>query len=64
MCFTEQEPKFPNDKHHGVSNLYGLPKKHISSIIESAINTQNSEIVETFEPNDLKLRPISADQEN
>ena len=48
MCFTEKESKFPNDKHHGVSNLYGLPKKHKSSIIKSAINTQNNEIVETF----------------
>ena len=27
-------------------------------IIESAIKTQNSEIIEIFEPNDLKLRPI------
>ena len=26
-------------------------------IIESAINTQNSEIIEIFESNDLKLRP-------
>ena len=27
-------------------------------VIESAINTQNSKIIEIFEPNDLKLRPI------
>ena len=27
-------------------------------VIESAINTQNSEIIEILEPNDLKLRPI------
>ena len=27
-------------------------------VIESAISTQNSEIIEIFEPNDLKLRPI------
>ena len=27
-------------------------------IIESAINTQNSEIIEILEPNNLKLRPI------
>ena len=27
-------------------------------IIESAINTQNSEIIEIFELNDLKLRPV------
>ena len=29
-------------------------------IIESAVNTQNSEINEISEPNDLKLRPIEA----
>ena len=27
-------------------------------VIESAISTQNSEIIEIFEPNDLKLRRI------
>ena len=27
-------------------------------VIESAIDTQNSEIIEIFEPNDLKVRPI------
>ena len=27
-------------------------------IIESAINTQNSDIIEIFETNDLQLRPI------
>ena len=45
MCFTEPEWKFLNDKHHEVSNLYGLPKIHKSMIIESTINTQNSEII-------------------
>ena len=58
MCFTEPEWKFFNDKHHEVSNFYGLPKIHKSMVIESAINNQNSEIIEIFEPNDLKLRPI------
>ena len=58
MCFTEPEWKFLNDKHHEVSNLYGLPKIDKSMIIESAINTQNSEIIEIFEPNGLKLKPI------
>ena len=27
-------------------------------VIESATNSQNSEIIEIFEPNNLKLRPI------
>ena len=38
MCFTEPEWKFLNDKHHEISNFYGLPKIHKSKIIESAIN--------------------------
>ena len=57
MCFTEPEWKFLKDKQCEVSNLNGLPKIHKSKITESAINTQNSEIIEIFEPNDLKLRP-------
>ena len=58
MRFTKLEQKFLNHKHHEVSNFYGLPKVHKSMIIESAINTQKSEIIEIFETNDLKLRPI------
>ena len=34
---------------------------HKSMVIESVMNTQNSEIIEIFEPNDLKLRPIVDD---
>ena len=58
MCFTKPEWKFLNDKHHEVSNFYGLPKIHKSKITESTINTKKSEVIEIFEPNDLKLRPI------
>ena len=58
MCFTEPEWGFLNDKDHEVSNFYDLPKIYKSVIIESAINSQNSEIIQIFEPNDLKLRPI------
>ena len=58
MCFTEPEWKFINDKHNNVSDFYGLSGIHKSMIIESAINTQSSEIIEVFEPNYLKLRPI------
>ena len=58
MCFKEPDWKFLNDKYHEVSNFYGLPIIHKFMIIESAINTQNSEISEIFEPNDLMLRPI------
>ena len=48
MCFTEPEWKFLNDKHHEVSNFYGLPKIHESMIIEFATNTQNSYIIDIF----------------
>ena len=59
MCFTKPESKFLHHKHHELSRFYGLLKIRKSKmIIESAINTQNSEIIEIFEPNNLKLRPI------
>ena len=58
MCFTESEWKFLKDKHHEVSNLYRLSTIHRSMVIESAINTQNKEIIESFEKNHLKLRPV------
>ena len=61
MSFSEPEWKFLNDKYHEVSNFYGLPKTHKSMTIEFVINTQNSEIIEIFEPNDLKLRPVVGD---
>ena len=38
--------------------LKGLPKIDKAIVIESAINTQNSEIIKIFEPNILKLRPV------
>ena len=60
MCFTEPERKFLNDKHHEVYNFYGLLQIHISMTIESAINTQNSEIIETLKPNELKQKPIAS----
>ena len=61
MCFTEPEWKFLYDRHHEGSNFYGSPKIHKSMVIESAINTQNSEIIEIFEPNGLKLKTIVGD---
>ena len=48
MCFIEPEWKFLNDKYHEVSNFYGLLKIHKSIVIECAINTQISEIIEIF----------------
>ena len=55
MCFTEPEWKFLTENHY---TFYALPKIHKSVVIESTINTQNSEVLEIFETNDLKLRPI------
>ena len=56
--FIEPEWKFFNDKLHEVNSFYGLPKVHKYMVIKSAINTKNSEIIEIFETNDHKLRPI------
>ena len=41
-----------------VSSICELPKIHKSMVTESAINTQNSEIIEMFDPNHLKLKTI------
>ena len=48
MGFTEPEWTFLEDKHPEVSNFFGPPKVHKSKIIESAINIQNSDIIEIF----------------
>ena len=56
-CFTESEQKFLNEKSFETSNFYGLPKIHKSKVIEVAIHSQNTEVVEVREPRDLKLRP-------
>ena len=57
-CFTESEQKFLNEKFFETSNFYGLPKIHKSNIIDAAIHSQNTEVVEVREPSDLKLRPL------
>ena len=58
MCFAEPEWKFLNDRHHKVSNFFGLLKIHKYMIIEFAASTPNSEIINIFEQSDLTLRPI------
>ena len=45
-------------KHHDVSNFKRQPKIPKSKIIEFVINTQNSEIIETSEPNNFNSRQI------
>ena len=57
-CFTESEQKFLNERSFETSNFYGLPKIHKSKVIEAAMHSQNTEVVEVREPHDLKLRPI------
>ena len=57
-CFAESEQKFLNEKSFQTSNFYGLPKIHKSKVIEAAIHSQNTEVVEVEEPSDLKFRPI------
>ena len=57
-CFTESEQKFLNEKSFETSNFYGLPKIHKSKVIEAAIHSQNTDVVEAREPCDLKVRPI------
>ena len=58
MCFIKLEWEFLNDKHHEVSNFDELPQIHKSKIKESSRNSQNSEVIVIFEPNNLKLRLI------
>ena len=57
--FTKSEQKFLNEKSFEISNFYGLPKIHKSKVIEAAIHSQNTEVVEVRETSGLKLRPIA-----
>ena len=57
-CFTEFEQKFLYEKFFKTSNFCGLPEIHKSKVIEAAIHSQNTEVVEVWEPSDLKLRSI------
>ena len=41
-----------------MAGFYGLPKIHKSCIIKEATTNQNSEIVNSVEPDDLTFRPI------
>ena len=57
-CFTKSEQKFLNEKSLETSKFYGLPKVYKAKVIEAAIHSQNTEVVEVREPRDLKLRLI------
>ena len=40
------------------SEFYGWPKIHKSKILEQETNSQNNEVIDCYESEDLKLRPI------
>ena len=40
------------------SNFYGLPKVHKSKQINEAIQQQNNEYIEIYEPDSLIVRPV------
>ena len=58
-CFTESEQKFLNEKYFETNNFYGLPKIHKSKVIQAAVHSQNTGVVEVWKPCNLKLRPIT-----
>ena len=45
-----------------LASFYGLPKLHKSSIVQEAVDTQQSDVIECPNPTDLKFRPIVACQ--
>jgi hypothetical protein len=57
---TENELKYLTKFEYKTSNFYGLPKIHKSDTIKSAVINQNSDMIITRRPFDLKLRPIVA----
>jgi hypothetical protein len=57
-CLTTDEINYLTKFDCKEANLYGLPKPHKSLLIKAAIENQNSELIEIFSPQDLKIRPI------
>ena len=55
---TKQEKNYLSKNSFSTSNFYGLPKVHKSKQISEAIQNQNDEYIEIFEPSDLTVRPI------
>ena len=52
------EQKFLNKKYFETKNFYGLAQLHKYKIIETAIHSQNKEVVLVEVPRVLKFRPI------
>ena len=57
---TTEEKRYMTDFDYETSYFYGPPKIRKSKSITSAILEQNSEMITTVDPNDLKRRPIIA----
>jgi hypothetical protein len=57
---TKKEGEYITKFNYMTSNFYGLPKVHKSDKIKFESGKQNVEIVNIFEPEDLKFRPIVA----
>ena len=55
---TKQEKNCLTKSSFSTRNFYGLPKVHKSKQISEAIQNQNDEYIEIFEPSDLTVRPI------
>ena len=59
-CLSKEEQDFLTNFSFSTSNFYGLPKFDKSKVIQEAIQVQNSEYINIYEPSDLTLRPIVA----
>jgi hypothetical protein len=57
-CLTTDEISYLSKFDCKEANFYVLPKAHKSKLIKDAIHTQNSEVIEIYQPQDLKVRPI------
>ena len=56
--FTDLEYKYLTRFVSTTSEFSGLPKIHKYKILEQETKSQNNEVIDCYEPEDLKLRPI------
>ena len=56
--FIKRRTKFFNQVFIFNNNFHGLPKVYNSKIIQEAIQVQNSEYIEIYEPLDLTLQQV------
>ena len=55
---TKAEKLYLTNIFLSTSNFYGLPKVHKSKQINEAIQQQNNEYIEIYEPDSFTVRPI------